>query len=70
MDIPTPKKVQEIKRNLSKEEATLVWLIGVLYKNNRVRTTSERIALKFKEKGWKVESAEDHDDGGYWICFP
>lgn len=70
MDIPTPKKVREIKQNLSKEQATLVWLIGVLYKNNRVRTTSQKIASQFQNNGWRIETAEDHPDGGYWICFP
>lgn len=64
---PTPNNLYKQRSKIEKEDRTIIWLTGCLYKNKRVRTTSQSIAEHFKSHGWFIEKA---DGDGYWITWP
>ncbi len=64
---PTPDNLRQQRANIDKENRTIIWIIGCLYKNSKVRTTSKKIADHFGKKGWVIE---DLGEEGFNIKFP
>jgi hypothetical protein len=65
---PTPDNLIQQRTNIDKESRIIIWLTGCLYKNQKVRTTSKKIAELFNKKGWDIEELGGEE--GYNIKYP
>lgn len=58
-NIPNPDQLKQLSKKYTSQEITILWLISVLIKNRRVRTTSEMAAESFMSKGYTVSKEEN-----------